>query len=176
MNRLATLALALLAGVSTARAFTCNWNTDTEADKQAWDRQFAQCQLDTERYDDEHPIRGATADETYQLGAQRQIKRFDLCLNAAGWPNMFQISPEMHMVRVLEGWKREGKCSQKDMDFLQSYIDHQRKFDVCLSQHPGDGYKKCDFDLFDERVTPTAPAPSPRPHTTVTQCSTCGGS
>ena len=100
-------------------------------------RQLAKCQMDTERYFDEHPrnVSGMSDGQIYQLYYDRN----DLCMQAAGWPtirpsreNVLNAIADTHR-RARELWVKAGK-SKSDLE----WFDKEARYLKCAVGHSGD--------------------------------------
>jgi hypothetical protein len=115
------LAASLLASAAHAE---CDAYRDIEADKIAFGRAWAQCEMNAEDYD---ARLGHPANEAKSIPrAEKHMWRLGLCLQASGWQTSPEAawSPNEH---VLEQWKREGKCTAEEIAGLEAAIAHEHR-------------------------------------------------
>lgn len=114
MRRLAIIAALALATMHGAHADVCDVDIDVQADRDAFNRQTAQCWLDTnDRFGRMQTPHGMTSDEAYTWTAKTNIRLHDLCMEAAGWPATLAYTPTTHEEHTLARWRREGICQEK---------------------------------------------------------------
>jgi len=91
-------------------------------------QQHAKCEMDADQYIDEHSLAGSglSEDQFKSLTSTRYLDRYELCMEAAGYPtyrksSFREISADNYR-RMRELWVKSGK-SQSELDWMDKYID-----------------------------------------------------
>jgi hypothetical protein len=92
------------------------------------DQQHAKCEMDADQYIDEHSIAtsGLSEDQIKSLTSIRWVDRYELCMEAAGYPmrnsSLREKTADTYR-RMRELWVKSGK-SQSDLGWFDKYVDH----------------------------------------------------
>ena len=91
------------------------------------DEQHAKCEMDADQYIDERSLAGSslTGDQLKSLMSARSLARYELCMEAVGYParnhTLREITADTYR-RMRELWVASGK-SQIDLDSFDQFVD-----------------------------------------------------